>query len=96
MACGFQGVISVASNMLPRAVVELAEAALQGDVAEAAGSSWPLQPLISALFCETSPIPVKAAMALLGQCLRKLFACPLYPCSPKAARAWSRSCVICG
>lgn len=85
----------MASNMLPRAVVELAEAALQGDVAEAARQQLALQPLISALFCETSPIPVKAAMRSWASA-RKLFACPLYPCSPKAARAWRKSCVICG
>lgn len=68
MACGFQGIISVASNLLPRALADLTEAALQGDCAGAARQQLALQPLISALFCETSPIPVKAAMALLGQC----------------------------
>ena len=82
MACGFQGVISVASNMLPRAVVELTEAALQGDVAEAARQQLALQPLISALFCETSPIPVKAAMALLGQC-EETVRLPLVPMQPE-------------
>ena len=82
MACGFQGVISVASNMLPRAVVELTEAALQGDVAEAARQQLDLQPLISALFCETSPIPVKAAMALLGQC-EETVRLPLVPMQPE-------------
>ena len=82
MACGFQGVISVASNMLPRAVVELTEAALQGNVAEAARQQLALQPLISALFCETSPIPVKAAMALLGQC-EETVRLPLVPMQPE-------------
>ena len=79
MACGFQGVISVASNMLPRAVTE---AALQGNVAEAARQQLALQPLISALFCETSPIPVKAAMALLGQC-EETVRLPLVPMQPE-------------
>lgn len=68
MACGFQGIISVASNLLPRALADLTEAALQGDCSAATRQQLTLQPLISALFCETSPIPVKAAMALLDQC----------------------------
>ena len=40
------------------------------------------QPLISALFCETSPIPVKAAMALLGQC-EETVRLPLVPMQPE-------------
>lgn len=82
MACGFQGVISVASNLLPKAVAELAEAALQGKAAEAARRQLDLQPLISALFCETSPIPVKAAMALLGLC-QETVRLPLVPMQPE-------------
>ena len=79
MACGFQGIIS---NLLPRALAELTEAALQGDCAEAARQQLALQPLISALFCETSPIPVKAAMALLGQC-EETVRLPLVPMQPE-------------
>lgn len=82
MACGFQGVISVASNMLPMAMSDLTQAALQGQVAEAAQMQLELQPLIAALFCETSPIPVKAGMALLGQC-QEILRLPLIPMQPQ-------------
>ena len=82
MACGFQGIISVASNLLPRALADLTKAALQGDCPAAARQQLALQPLISALFCETSPIPVKAAMALLGQC-EETVRLPLVPMQPE-------------
>lgn len=82
MACGFQGIISVASNLLPRALADLTEAALQGDCPAAARQQLTLQPLISALFCETSPIPVKAAMALLDQC-EETVRLPLVPMQPE-------------
>lgn len=82
MACGFQGIISVASNLLPRALADLTKAALPGDCPAAARQQLALQPLISALFCETSPIPVKAAMALLGQC-EETVRLPLVPMQPE-------------
>lgn len=82
MACGFQGIISVASNLLPRALADLTKAALQGDCPAAARQQLTLQPLISALFCETSPIPVKAAMALLDQC-EETVRLPLVPMQPE-------------
>jgi 4-hydroxy-tetrahydrodipicolinate synthase len=66
VAVGGHGVISVASNAAPRAVVELVAAARRGDLARARALHLRLLPLFDALFCETNPIPVKAALALLG------------------------------
>lgn len=66
MALGGQGVISVLSNVAPLETQALAEAALNGDFDTAADLQIRLLPLIEALFCEVNPIPVKAAMKLIG------------------------------
>jgi len=68
MAMGGLGVISVLSNLMPRATHELCAKMLAGDVAGAAKMQCDLLPLINALFCETNPIPAKAAMAAMGWC----------------------------
>ncbi|MBQ6175278.1 MAG: 4-hydroxy-tetrahydrodipicolinate synthase [Clostridia bacterium] len=82
MACGFRGVVSVLSNVVPAETVEMTHAALAGDYAKAAALQMKLLPLINALFCETSPIPVKAAMARMGMCDEEL-RLPLVPMQPK-------------
>ena len=82
MACGFRGVVSVLSNVMPKETVEMTHAALAGDYARAAALQMKLLPLINALFCETSPIPVKAAMAHLGLCDEEL-RLPLVPMQPR-------------
>lgn len=66
ISLGGQGVISVVSNVLPAQTQAMARAALDGDFDTAADLQCKLQPLIELLFCEVNPIPVKAAMALLG------------------------------
>ncbi len=66
MALGGAGVISVLSNVLPAETQALAQAALDGDFDTAADLQIKLLPLIELLFCEVNPIPVKAAMKLLG------------------------------
>jgi len=68
IACGYKGVISVVSNVAPKETTEMAHLALEGKNKEAAAWQLRLLPLINALFCETSPIPCKAAMAALGMC----------------------------
>jgi 4-hydroxy-tetrahydrodipicolinate synthase len=59
-------VISVASNVVPRHMRSLVDAALAGDLALAVSLSEELFPLTRDLFLESNPIPVKAAMAHLG------------------------------
>jgi 4-hydroxy-tetrahydrodipicolinate synthase len=66
LAQGGAGVISVASNVVPKQMRSLVDAALAGDITLAAGLSEQLFPLIRDLFLESNPIPVKAAMAHLG------------------------------
>lgn len=66
MALGGDGVISVVSNVLPAETRAMAEAALDGDFDTAADLQLRLLPLIELLFREVNPIPVKAAMKLLG------------------------------
>ena len=66
MALGGAGVISVVSNILPEETQAMARAALAGDFDTAADLQCKLQPLIDLLFCEVSPVPVKAALELLG------------------------------
>ncbi len=68
MSVGAQGVISVAANIVPRAVAELCRSMLAGQVAHARELHFQLFPLIRALFLETNPIPVKAAMQIRGLC----------------------------
>ena len=68
MALGGAGVISTASNLAPGDVVELVRAFRAGDLARARDVHYRLLPLLDALFCETNPIPVKAALELMGLC----------------------------
>ncbi|MBI2921061.1 MAG: 4-hydroxy-tetrahydrodipicolinate synthase [Planctomycetes bacterium] len=72
MACGASGVVSVVANIVPADVKELVRAALDGDCARALELHRKLFPLIKACFIETSPIPVKTALALMGRCTREL------------------------
>ena len=66
MVCGAVGVVSVLSNLRPKAVKELVDAALRGEYARALTFQAAQQPLIEALFEQINPIPVKAALALIG------------------------------
>ena len=66
IALGGKGVISVVSNVAPEETRILAEAALGGDFDTAADWQVRLQPLLSALFSEVNPIPVKEAMKFMG------------------------------
>ena len=67
MATGAHGVISVASNVAPKEVTEMVEAAQRGDYATARVLHHRLFPLFKACFVESNPIPAKAALSLLGQ-----------------------------
>lgn len=66
IALGGKGIISVLSNIAPVETQAMAQAALDGDFDTAADLQLRLQPLIEMLFCEVNPIPVKAAMKLIG------------------------------
>lgn len=66
LAIGGHGVISTTANIAPKEMVEMVRAFRQGDLSRARELHYRLLPLIDALFCETNPIPLKAAMALRG------------------------------
>lgn len=66
MSLGGLGVISVLSNVMPRETHDMCMAYLNGDVVKARDMQLKMLPLINALFCEVNPIPVKAAMNLMG------------------------------
>jgi len=66
MSVGAQGVISVASNVIPREVSQLVNAFARGDARKAAQLHAKYYPVFKDLFLETNPVPVKAALAMLG------------------------------
>lgn len=68
ISLGAVGLISTTANVAPREIAELTELALAGRNAEAHALHYRLLPLMRALFLETNPIPVKAAVAMLGLC----------------------------
>lgn len=67
MAMGGAGVISVVSNVAPADMAGLVDACFAGDTAKAKELHYKMSPLIDALFIEVNPIPVKAALALMGK-----------------------------
>jgi len=75
------GLISVASNELPRELTELVRLACSGALAEARALQWKLMPLLDANFIESNPIPVKAALAMMGR-IRNVLRLPLVPAQP--------------
>jgi 4-hydroxy-tetrahydrodipicolinate synthase len=81
MAVGGRGIISVASNEVPGEMAQMVEAAERGDYAAARAIHGRLLPLLLANFAESNPIPVKAAMALMGL-LEENYRLPMVP--PKA------------
>lgn len=66
LSLGGKGLISVLSNVCPVETAAMVEAALNGDFDTAAALQCQLQPLIELLFSEVNPIPVKAAMKIIG------------------------------
>ena len=72
MAGGADGVISVASNVAPEAMKALTEAVEKSDLREAVRLNNRLMPLYEACFAESNPIPVKAALALMGLCSARM------------------------
>ena len=67
LSLGGSGVISVLSNVAPRETHDMVQKFLDGDVAGAREIQLRALPLIDALFCEVNPIPVKAALNLMGK-----------------------------
>jgi len=81
LAIGGRGVVSVASNVAPELMVEMTTAGLGGDFTKARALHYRLLPFFRALFAETNPIGVKAAMASLGLMSREI-RLPMTPMEP--------------
>ncbi len=81
MAVGGDGIISVASNEIPRLMRQMTGAALEGDIAAARAIHTRILPLMTGNFLESNPIPVKAAMKMMGILPSDFVRSPLAPLS---------------
>jgi 4-hydroxy-tetrahydrodipicolinate synthase len=89
MALGADGVISVASNVAPKAVADLVHAAAEGRWQDARALHYRYYRLFTDVFLETNPIPIKAAMEMcaLGPAFYRLPLCPMDPANREKLRA---------
>jgi 4-hydroxy-tetrahydrodipicolinate synthase len=84
MAVGAKGVVSVAANVLPRLIADLCKAANAGDFAKAKELHYKTLSLGTALFLETNPMPVKAALAKMGM-IKNVLRLPLVSMTDESA-----------
>jgi 4-hydroxy-tetrahydrodipicolinate synthase len=94
MAVGAQGVISVASNVAPREVAQMVKAFASGQTKKAMQIHQKFYPLFKDLFIETNPVPVKAALVMMGQ-IEEEYRLPLVPMNGKnreTLRATLKNC----
>ena len=78
IALGGRGIISVVSNQIPAEMTQLAQACLRGDFQAARRIQSRFLPLMNVNFVESNPIPVKAAMGLMGL-LEPVYRLPMVP-----------------
>jgi 4-hydroxy-tetrahydrodipicolinate synthase len=95
MAVGAQGVISVASNLIPKEVVRMVKAFASGQPAAALKIHARFYPLFKDLFLETNPVPVKTALAMMGRMEDEL-RLPLVPMSLKNRETLKSTLKACG
>jgi 4-hydroxy-tetrahydrodipicolinate synthase len=82
MACGANGVISVASNVIPREVAQMVRSFARGDSKKATLLHAKYYALFKDLFIETNPVPVKAALAMM-KTIEEEYRLPLVPMNPR-------------
>ena len=95
MSVGAQGVISVASNVIPREIAHMVKAYAMGKPAVALKLHDKYFPLFKDLFIETNPLPVKAALAMMGM-MHEEFRLPLVPMSTKNREVLKATLKTCG
>ena len=95
MAVGAQGVISVASNIIPREVAHMVRAFAVGKPAVALRLHQQFYPLFRDLFIEANPGPVKAALAMMGQ-IEEEYRLPLVPMNPRNRETLKTTLKACG
>ena len=95
MAVGAQGVISVASNVIPRQVARMVQAFASGKTAAALRIHQYYYPFFKDLFVETNPVPVKAALTMLGQ-IKEEYRLPLVAMSADNRQLLRNTMKLCG
>jgi len=95
MAVGADGVVSVASNVIPREMVRMVRAFAEGNVKTAQRLHARYYPLFKDLFLETNPIPVKAALAMMGLVAEE-YRLPLVPMAPANRERLAQTLRACG
>ena len=95
MAVGAQGVVSVASNIIPREVTHMVRAFAIGKPSVALKLHDKFYPLFKDLFIETNPVPIKAALAMAGQ-IEEEYRLPLVPMNPKNRETLKATLKACG
>jgi 4-hydroxy-tetrahydrodipicolinate synthase len=101
LAAGAKGVVSVASNLFPRAMVQIQRLFEAGKNTEAFELHQRFYPLFRDLFIESNPVPIKAALAHVGEGAGTLLSsavvrAPLAPLSPESRRKLESSLARCG
>ncbi|HEY2324033.1 MAG TPA: 4-hydroxy-tetrahydrodipicolinate synthase [Thermoanaerobaculia bacterium] len=79
IACGADGLVSVASNEIPRLMKQIVSSALRGDFKTASAVNARLLPLLTGNFIESNPIPVKTALKMMGILENDTVRSPLAP-----------------
>jgi 4-hydroxy-tetrahydrodipicolinate synthase len=95
LALGAQGVVSVASNLIPREISHMVRTFLAGRPSAALKMHERFYPLLKDLFIETNPVPIKAALAMLGR-IEEEYRLPLVPMNPKNRELLRATLKLCG
>lgn len=95
MSVGAQGVVSVASNIIPKAVASMVRAFAEGDLKAAQKLHAKHYPIFKDLFVETNPVPVKAALAMMGL-VGEEYRLPLVPMSAANRQKLNQTLRECG
>ena len=91
MSVGALGVITTTGNIIPKDMHRMTQAWLHGNVKEACRMQLSVKPLIDAMFCEVNPIPVKAALNIMGKIQRE-YRLPL--CEPSNQSLFRIMCAL--
>ena len=95
MAAGGDGVISVIANVVPKLCAQLTDALATSDLATASRLHHRLAPLVDAAFIESNPIPIKAALAMMGK-MQNVLRLPLVTLEAKHEARMSAALRIAG
>lgn len=84
---GAHGIISVISNLVPEKVIEMVKLCADGQFEKAEAINKELEPLVEGAFWETSPIPIKAALAMQGK-LQEVYRLPMCRMTSVKRKEW--------